>query len=177
MVVEFCWSVVTIVALKTMFPASFLPSLANPMVDTHPMNLPGISFNEADGKVLLVSQPVAGRPTVDGVVLHALLFEHGFGDCQLDSAAITSAANLCNVQQTPFGLEVARRLDAVIALQVELDDMQATLSLTAARGGKAATAPDVLAALAQAGVVFGADVLAVTQACEAGSCKAILGQP
>ena len=92
MVVEFCWSVVTIVALKTMFPASFLPSLANPMVDTHPMNLPGISFNEADGKVLLVSQPVAGRPTVDSAALHALLFEHGFGDCQLDTAAITSAA-------------------------------------------------------------------------------------
>jgi len=144
------------------------------IMDTSHMNLPGITFNEADGKVLLISQPTEGRPPVDSAMLHALLVEHGYGTCQLDEAAIVSTAKLCNVQQSPFGREVAQRLDAVISVQVDLDDMAASLSLTAARGGKAATPADLLAALAQAGVVFGIDQVALTQACQAGSCPPLL---
>ncbi len=138
------------------------------------MNLPGITFNEADGKVLLVSQPLPERLPVDSTVLHALLIQEGYGGCQLDEAAISNAANLCNVQQTPFGLEVAQRIDAVLAVHVELDDMVATLNMTAARGGKPASVPDVLAVLAQAGVVFGIDEDAVAQACQAGACSALV---
>lgn len=143
------------------------------------MNLPGISFSEADGKVLLVSQP-AERAEVTSAIVHALLIQEGFAECQLDEAAITSAANLCNVQKTPFGLEVAQRIDAVIAVHTELDDMAATLSLTAPRGGKAARVADVLSALLQAGVVFGIDEAALAQACALKQCTGLVvarGQP
>lgn len=129
------------------------------------MNLPGISFSEADGKVLLVSQPLPRAP-VDCAMLHALLNAQGFGDCLLDETAISNAADMCNTQLSTFGLEVAQRIDAVMAIRIELDDMAATLSITAARGGKPATVPDVLAALTQAGVVFGIDEAAVALACQ-----------
>lgn len=144
------------------------------------MNLPGITFSEADGKVLLVSQPLIDRLPIDSNLVHALLTQEGFGDCLLDEAAISNAANLCNVQQSPFGLEVARRIDATIAIHVELGNMSATLNITAAQGGKPASVPDVLAALANAGVTCGIDEVAVAQACHAGFCHALViarGQP
>jgi len=71
------------------------------------MNLPGITFNETDGTVLLVSQPLPNRLPIDSNLLHTLLVQEGFGDCLLDEAALNSAANRCNGQQIPFALEVA----------------------------------------------------------------------
>jgi uncharacterized protein len=144
------------------------------MKDTGVMNLPGISFNEADGKVLLVSQPLPERAPVDRTLLHALLIEQGFGDCLLDEAAIGNAADLCNAQQSTFELEVAQRVDAVMAIRIEPDDMTATLSISAARGGKPATVPDVLAALTQADVIFGIDETAVALACQTGQSNALV---
>ena len=138
------------------------------------MNLPGISFNEADGKVLLVSQPRPERAPTDRNMLHALLIEQGFGDCLLDEDAISNAADQCNTQQNTFVLEVAQRIDAVMAIRIEPDDMTATLSITAARGGKPATVPDVLAALAQAGVVFGIDEATVALACQTGQASELV---
>ena len=138
------------------------------------MNLPGISFNDADGKVLLVAQPNPDRPPVDGAMLKALLEQAGFGACLADEAALNSAVKLCNQQQNPFGLEVALRLDAVISVQVALDDMVATLDITAPCGGKAATVADVMAVLAQANVVYGIDEAALTQACRAGACSGLV---
>ena len=137
------------------------------------MNLPGITLDEADGKVLLLSQPLPERLPVDSDLLHALLLQEGFGDCLLDEVAISRAASLCNSQQSPFGLEVAQRIHATASIHIELDDMAATLDITPARGGKPANVPDVLAALAQAGVTFGIDEAVVVQACQAGSCSAL----
>ena len=134
-----------------------------------PMNIPGISFNEADGKVLLVCQP-AERVEITSVIVHGLLVEAGFGTCLMDEAAIASAANLCNVQKTPFGLEVAQRLDAHITVQVALDDMCATLDIVAPRGGKPASVSDALSVLIHAGVVFGIDEQALASACAQGAC-------
>jgi len=138
------------------------------------MNLPGITFNETDGTVLLVSQPLPNRLPIDSNLLHTLLVQEGFGDCLLDEAALNSAANRCNGQQIPFALEVAWRMDATIAVNVELDDMVAKLDITAARGGKPANMPDVLAALAQAGVTFGLIEAALAQACQSGVCSALV---
>ncbi len=120
--------------------------------------------------MLLVSQPMA-RAAVDSAAVHALLIESGYGDCQLDEAAITSAANLCNVQQNPFGLEVAQRLDAVISVRIELDDMTATLDISAPRGGKVATLTEVNEALELSGVGFGLDEAVLNQACQTSSCS------
>lgn len=138
------------------------------------MNLPGISFSEADGKVLLVSQPLPERAPVDRNMLRALIIEQGFADCLLDEAAISTAVDLCNTQQSTFGVEVAQRVDAVMVIRIEPDEMTATLSVTAPRGGKSATVPDVLAALTQAGVVFGIDEAAVAMACQTGQAIALV---
>jgi len=138
------------------------------------MNLAGITFNEADAKVLLVSQPSPGRPLVDVAALHALLTQEGYGSCLLDEAAIEKAAGMCNVQDAPFGLQVAQRLDAVLSVQVDAQEMTASLSITAPHGGKAATLADVMQALAQAQVVYGLDGAAVARACQLGQCSSVV---
>ncbi|MDD5028694.1 MAG: FapA family protein [Rhodoferax sp.] len=138
------------------------------------MNLPGITLNETGGTVLLLSQPVPDCPPIDSDSLRALLIQEGFGDCLLDQAAIAEAASRCNLQQGPFGLAVARRIDATVTVDIERDDMTATLTLTAAQGGKPASFGDALAAIAQAGVAFGIDEAAVAQACQAGVCSALV---
>ena len=97
------------------------------------MPIPGIELSEADAKILLVSQPSAGRAPVDASQLRALLAEQGFGACALDDAALERAASMCNSQTEPLGVQVGQRLDAVLAVQIAPDDMLATLSLTAAR--------------------------------------------
>src|SRR5450830_1131085 len=135
------------------------------------MNLPGISLNETDGQVLLLSQPAMGRPAIDSAALHDLLVHEGYGECLLLDDAIASAASKCNVQQEPFGLLVAHRLDAKITVQVAPDGMTAFLSITPPQGGKAATVEEVKRVLAEAGVVFGVDEAALQLIGQMGSCN------
>jgi len=136
------------------------------------MNIPGIELSEADSKVLLVAQPVPGRAPVDVAVLRTLLTAHGYGDCALDEAALASAASMCNSQTERLGVQVAQRLDAVLHVQVASDAMSATLVLTAAQGGAAATVTDVLRALSHAGVVAGIDDDLVARLCTAAQTTA-----
>lgn len=138
------------------------------------MNIPGISFNEADSKVLLVSQPTPERTPVDGASLRALLLDRGWGACFIDEAAVVKAASMCNMQTEPFGLQVAQRLDATVSVHCAADDMTALLDITPAYGGQAASVADVMAALAQAEVVYGIDQAAVAKACQAGQCSALV---
>jgi uncharacterized protein (DUF342 family) len=138
------------------------------------MNIAGITFNEADAKVLLVSQPSPGRLPVDVATLHTLLTQEGYGNCLLDEAAIEKAAHMCNAQDVPFGLQVAQRLDAMLSVQVDAQEMTASLSITAPHGGKAATLADAMQALKQTQVVFGIDGSAVTRACQLGQCSDVV---
>ncbi|MBK7049599.1 MAG: DUF342 domain-containing protein [Rhodoferax sp.] len=138
------------------------------------MNFPGISFNEADGQILLLSQPMPDRVVMDSAALHALLLQEGYGQCLLIEDAIAIAASRCNGQQEPFALLVARRCDATVQVQVAADEMTAEISITPPQGGKAASKESVMLALATAGVMFGVDELAVTKACNLGSCDRVL---
>lgn len=135
------------------------------------IHFPGIAFNEADGQILLVSQPVEGRPTIDSTTLHALLIQEGYGDCQIDAVAVDSAAKMCNVQETSFGIEVAKRFDAQIQVHTSHDDMTAMLTVIPPMGGKAVTQEAIMQALSAAGVVFGIDETAIEQVCQLGSCS------
>lgn len=134
------------------------------------MNFPGISFNEADGQILLLSRPEPERQPVDNAALHALLLQEGYGECLLIEEAIASAVGRCNTQTEPFGLLVARRIDATVTVQVAADEMSADVTITPPKGGKRAGKEDVLLALATAGVMFGIDEGAVGQACNLGLC-------
>jgi len=134
------------------------------------MNLDGISFKVATDQIFLIAQPVPNRPDVSGDALCSLLVSQGYGDCVLDEVAINKAAEMCNIQQSVFELAVAQRIDATIAVSVQPDHMAATLNMTSARGGKAASVPDVMAALNKVGVMCGIDTDAIAQVCQQGSC-------
>ncbi len=134
------------------------------------MNIEGISFKVTPDQVFLVAQPVPNRQDLSGDVLHSLLMSQGYGDCVLDEVAIHKAAEMCKIQQSVFELAVAKRIDATIVVSVRPDDMAATLTITCARGGKAASVPDVLAALHMAGVTCGIDTDALERACQQSSC-------
>lgn len=138
------------------------------------MELAGIFLSEAEGQVFLHSLPEEGRAPVDSAALQALLVQEGYGEWMIDEDAIASAANECNNQQNPFARPVAKRCDATIKVHIAPDEMAAELSLTAARGGKAAAMEDVIQALAEAGVVFGIDEEALLRACAAGICSNVL---
>lgn len=129
------------------------------------MPIPGIELSEADAKILLVSQPIAGRAPVDAGQLRALLTEQGYGECALDDAAIERAASMCQSQTEALGVQVGQRLDAVLAVLIAPDDMAATLSLTAARGGAPATVQGVLQLLSRWGVVAGIDHALIARIC------------
>ncbi len=139
-------------------------------MDTQNMNLEGISYKVTNDKVFLMAHPVLNRPDISGDALRSLLVSQGYGDCVLDEVAINKAAEMCNIQQGVFELVVAQRIDATIAVSVRPDDMAATLDITPARGGKAASVPDVMAALNKAGVTCGIDADAIERVCQQESC-------
>lgn len=137
------------------------------------MDIAGIAVSEADGQVFLRGQPHEGRPEIDATALHAWLVAHGYGTCALDEAAIASAANECNTRPSPFVVLVGHKRDAQLEVQIAPDDMSATLRATPPQGGRDATPEDALAALAQAGVVFGIDHASVLLACAPGNTEAL----
>ena len=138
------------------------------------MELAGISLREADGQVFLHAQPAADRAPVDSISLLAWLVEQGCGDCLIHSEAMDQAALDCNAQQQAFVMLVAQRSDAAIQVQIAPDDMRAVLSISKARGGKAATPEDVMQALASAGVTMGIDQTAVASACRQLACSGVV---
>ncbi len=129
------------------------------------MDIAGIAVSEADGQVFLRGQPDAGRPEIDAVALHAWLGVQGYGACALDDAAIANAVNECNTRPSPFVVLVGHKRDAQLEVVIAPDDMSATLRATPPQGGRTATVEDALAALAQAGVVFGIDHDSLLQVC------------
>lgn len=129
------------------------------------MDLTGISLTETDGQVFLRHQPVAGRAPVDVAALHAMLEEGGYAQCVLFEDEIARAATECNTADKPFVVHLADRRDGAIQVKIAADEMSVQLCLTPAQGGKTPSMDDVEKALAEAGVVFGIDVGALTQAC------------
>lgn len=132
------------------------------------MELPGITFSEANGQVLLHHQPVAGRAELDSAMLNAALAQAGFDTCAKDATAIAQAASDCNTHPVAFVVQVAQRRDAEVQVHIAADQMIAQISLTAPQGGKPATVAQALLALAEAGVGFGIDTVAVEEACALG---------
>lgn len=130
--------------------------------------LAGLSLTEADGHVYLRIQPVENRAPVDVDALHALLVRAGYGNCQFHEDTMAQAANDCNSLSSEGVLLVADRIDATVEVRIAPDEMKAEIKLTPAHGGKAAAMEDVLRALADAGVIFGIDEVALLHACELG---------
>lgn len=132
------------------------------------MDFSGISLSETDGRVFLNCKPVSGRGSVDVAMLQSLMDQSDFSGCLLLGDAIIRAAHDCNTLEVPFEVQVAERRDASIKVHIAADEMGVELSLTPAQGGKPVTTEDIQKALAEAGVVFGIDQVAVVQLCASG---------
>ncbi len=135
--------------------------------------LAGLSLTEADGHVYLRIQPTVGRAPVDVDALHALLVREGYGNCQFHEDTIAKAADASNNPTFEGVLLLADRIDAKVEVDIAPDEMNAEIKLTPAHGGKAAAMEDVLKALADAGVVFGVDEVALLHACELGDFSGV----
>ena len=133
--------------------------------------LAGLSLTEANCQIFLNIQPVEGHAPINVDVLHALLAQEGYGDCQFHEEALAKVVRDYDNLTSPCVALVADRIDATIEIKIARDEMQAELRLTPAHGGKAAAMEDVLRALADAGVVFGIDETALSRACELGDCS------
>lgn len=144
------------------------------------MLIPGISLIESDGIVTLRCEPAVERPKLDADSLRQLLTQAGCGEWLIQPDIFNKAVADCNRQENTFTLALAQKVDSVVQLRVDADEMTVKLTLAAPHGGEPASMVSVLQALDAAGVVFGIDELAIRQACEAGQCEAAvvaLGQP
>lgn len=129
------------------------------------MDLAGISFTDSDGQVFLRHAPQEGRPPIDLAALRDGLTQAGYGECAVDEAALAHAVAECNTSYGPFVAPVAERRNGSIHVKIAPDDMEAEICIAPPQGGKATTPDDVVQALTDAGVVFGFDPAAISQAC------------
>lgn len=125
---------------------------------------PPCEFREDEKRQLVLDyEPDAGDAPVDGPALGALAGAAGYGELQLDAAALSGAAQRMAGGKA-FSTVVGRRIDAQYRVDLAADKMSATLTATAAQGGAALDAGAARAALAAKGVVFGIDEAAVAAA-------------
>ena len=139
------------------------------------MDARGLSLNEAaNGSVYLTLGPEPERAPFDAQALGAWLASQGYGDCQPQPEALAQAVAQGRASEGPLVLLVAQRVDARVEVGVAPDAMQARLCIFPAQGGRPATLDMLHAALAQAGVVYGLDPLALERALAHGKPEATL---
>ena len=123
-----------------------------------------IYFTEDKNQIYLNFVPPLGSSPLDLHGLQALLSEHGFAQCAMNAVALEAGINDCNTRTEAFQLEIGRRVDAGVAVQVAPDEMSAHITLSNAQGGKALVPIDIVRALKDAGVEFGIDPSAIVNA-------------
>lgn len=140
---------------------------------------PGVDLIEADGQLLLSYQPVPDRRPLGAEAAKAWIDQAGYGTWFIFEEALKDALTRSGGEEA-FRAPIAERRDAQVELELAPDAMTAWATLSPARGGKSLEASDVVLALAQAGVLFGIDEAALTQACaqpEGARVVAALGKP
>lgn len=126
--------------------------------------MPPVEFREDEKHQLVLDyRPDAADAPVDGPGLAARAGEAGYGELQLDSLALSGAAQRMAAGKA-FAAVVGRRTDAQYRVDIAADKMSASLTVTAPCGGTAVAAGDARAALSAKGVAFGIDEDAVAKA-------------
>ena len=131
--------------------------------------LTGIALLEVDGQLIGRCSAAADRPQLELETLRQSLDAAGYGNWALQPNAMVALAERWHSDATEFELFLGRREDASYAVEVAADATCAWVDLTAARGGAPLALPEVLRALAEAGVVHGIDMASLQSACETGS--------
>jgi uncharacterized protein len=130
------------------------------------MELPGISLTEDEEQQLVLSFAPAdksSRPVVDVPSLREFAAEHGFAELAYDERSV-GAAVIKIRRSEKCAVVIARRTDAHYAVEIAPDKMSAWLMVTAACGGKAASALDAVVALGAHNLREGVDATAVEAA-------------
>lgn len=135
------------------------------------IDYPGLVFS-ANGNQLVASlHASAERPALDLEGLRAALSRAGYGQCVLSDEALATLVESYNSPGIELELTIGECRDAGFTLEIAPDAMQAAVSVSAARGGKALEASAVLAALDDAGVIYGIDQAAVNAVCAASAAQ------
>lgn len=114
-----------------------------------------------------------GREPPDAAALQAQLAAQDLGDSQLDAQALQRFLAQCgagSVEDTPIGMHQ----DGSFGLTVSADQLCAWLRLEPPVGGKAVSAEQLYAALAEQGIVHGLKPEAIRQALSSGRCEQVL---
>jgi uncharacterized protein (DUF342 family) len=127
---------------------------------------PGVDLIEADGQLLLSCQPLPDRPPLSLDALKSLIDQAGYAGWFLLHDELQLAVSRCASGET-FQAPIAERRDARFELEVAPDAMTAWVWVTPPCGGQPLEAGDLVLALAQAGVLYGVDEEALSQACAA----------
>jgi uncharacterized protein (DUF342 family) len=132
------------------------------------MELPGISLAEDEQKQLVLSFAPADksvRPTIDVPGVRDYAAQQGYAGLAYDDRNI-GAAVIKIRRSEQCAVVIARRIDAEYHVEIAADRMSAWLTVSAACGGKPASALDAVAALGKHDLREGVDAAAVEAAVE-----------
>jgi uncharacterized protein (DUF342 family) len=128
------------------------------MADTETENQAhGLMFRMSDdGKTLqAVFTPGNGEVVPDIERIHATLEEQGLSELYLLEDALKELNSKLQTSTEPFSLTIGERRDGTVSVMVSADSMSAFATVTPARGGTPIRRHEILAALADRGVVSG----------------------
>ncbi len=134
---------------------------------------PGLAFATNENQLVASLRPSVERPPLDLDGLHEALSHAGYGTWQLSEEALATLVESYNSPGIELELTIGERRDAGFTLEIAADAMQAWISVTPARGGKALAADALCAALDEAGVIFGIDQVAVAAVCAASATQTV----
>ena len=133
---------------------------------------PGLVFSENENQLVASLRPSLERTVLDLDGLREALARAGYGQWQLADEALATLLASYGQPAAELDLTIGERRDASFSLEIAPDAMQAWVSVTPARGGKALAPEALLAALDDAGVIFGIDQAAVNAVCAASATQA-----
>ena len=136
------------------------------------IDYPGLAFSTNENQLVASLRPSSERPALDLDGLREALSRAGYGQWQFSEEALATLVESYNSPGIELDLAIGERRDAGITLEIAADAMQAWIGVTPARGGKALDVDAVLAALDEAGVIFGIDRVAVNAVCADGATQA-----
>jgi uncharacterized protein (DUF342 family) len=126
---------------------------------------PGITFADADGRLLARCAAAAAQPLADRDAFGEALQRAGYGGWVLHEEAIAALLLRCAVGEGGFEQAIGERRDACATVEVAADATQAWIDFVPARGGRELLAGDLEQALYAAGVLHGIRHEALEQAC------------
>jgi uncharacterized protein len=126
---------------------------------------PGLEFLEREGSLQAALKPGPERPQLDVDTLRSLLRQAGYGAWFFLEEALATLVARYNAADGELELTIAERRDGRFSLEIPADAMSAWLNFVPPCGGKAVAPDEIVAALAEAGVIFGVDAAAVNEVC------------